>query len=151
MAAGFAFFPGDALKEVPYDPYLPFLFMGEELTFSVRMAAKGYRFYTPSKNICFHYYGRSEFPHYWDAENKAPDHDLLLRRSRQRIQYILGVYARIDVEEPSVTLRESRKYGIDYDNPEDMEHLDRYYRRWQIDFKSKTAGDFCNRDPPPYP
>jgi hypothetical protein len=150
MAAGFMFFPGIALKEVPYDPYLPFLFVGEELTFSVRFAAKGWRFFSPSKNVCFHFYGRKESPHFWDQSDRHPDYDYLNRRSRERINYILGIQARMEVKNATYTLRESVKYGIDYNNPEDVFNLDRYYRRFEIDFKKRSAGDFCNKLPPPF-
>ncbi len=35
-AAGFSFSSGNAMKEVPYDPELPFLFFGEELSMAIR-------------------------------------------------------------------------------------------------------------------
>jgi len=53
-AAGFSFARGHFLINVPYDPHLPMIFQGEEISMSLRAFSYGYDFYTPAKNICFH-------------------------------------------------------------------------------------------------
>ncbi len=40
-AAGFMFFSGAALKNVPFDPLLPYLFDGEEILYSARLWTHG--------------------------------------------------------------------------------------------------------------
>ena len=55
-AAGFSFSRGHFAVNVPYDPYLPMVFMGEEISMGVRAFTHGYDFYTPEKNVCFHTY-----------------------------------------------------------------------------------------------
>ena len=55
-AAGFSFSRGHFAMNVPYDPYLPMVFMGEEISMGVRAFTHGYDVYSPEKNICFHTY-----------------------------------------------------------------------------------------------
>jgi hypothetical protein len=42
IAAGMFFNEGKCLKDVPYDPYLPYLFVGEEILHSARIWTSGY-------------------------------------------------------------------------------------------------------------
>lgn len=46
-AAGFSFSRGHFALRVPYDPYLPMLFQGEEISMGVRAFTHGYDFYSP--------------------------------------------------------------------------------------------------------
>jgi [Skp1-protein]-hydroxyproline N-acetylglucosaminyltransferase len=41
MAAGFFFVSGQFLIDVPFDPYLPWIFMGEEILLSSRAYTSG--------------------------------------------------------------------------------------------------------------
>jgi len=63
--AGFIFGPGFMVKEVPYDPNLPFLFHGEEILHSARIWTAGYDIYNPWENVVFHHYGRPDKPKIW--------------------------------------------------------------------------------------
>jgi hypothetical protein len=65
-SGGFVFGPGSMLRDVPYDPDLPHLFQGEEILYSARLWTSGYNFYTPTRNIAFHEYGRGKAPKYWN-------------------------------------------------------------------------------------
>jgi Glycosyltransferase (GlcNAc) len=40
-AAGFLFYAGHILREVPFDPHLPYLFDGEEILYSARLWTHG--------------------------------------------------------------------------------------------------------------
>jgi UDP-GlcNAc:polypeptide alpha-N-acetylglucosaminyltransferase len=40
-AAGFLFYAGNILREVPFDPHLPYLFDGEEILYSARLWTHG--------------------------------------------------------------------------------------------------------------
>lgn len=75
-SGGFVFGPGSMVREVPYDPDLPHLFTGEEILYSARLWTSGYDFFTPTDNLVFHHYYRSEAPKFWSdldfqAEQKA--------------------------------------------------------------------------------
>ncbi|KAL0478978.1 hypothetical protein AKO1_007868 [Acrasis kona] len=143
IAAGMAFYPGEAHKVVPLDPHLPHLFHGEELSFSIRMIAHGYRFYSPAHNVVFHYYYRKKFPKFWDTAEKDPNYKRDNRRSIQRVRYMLGLIKKNKVEEPEKTLIEMDKYGINWNDPEQDANVKQYYKEFQIDMSKKKVGDFC--------
>ena len=46
--------------DVPFDPYLPFLFMGEESILSARFWTNGYDIFAPIHDVCAHDYVRKE-------------------------------------------------------------------------------------------
>jgi [Skp1-protein]-hydroxyproline N-acetylglucosaminyltransferase len=54
--AGFFFAPSQLLSEVPMDPFLPWMFMGEEIAFSIRAWTHGWNIYAPRKNWIGHQY-----------------------------------------------------------------------------------------------
>jgi hypothetical protein len=143
IAAGMAFYPGYAHKEVPLDPHLPHIFHGEELSFSVRMAAKGWSFYAPAENTVFHYYYRKKFPKFWDSAEKDPNYKRDSRRSIQRVRYMLRQIKRKEVEDPDVTLRELDKYGINWKNETEKQNVEAYYKKFKIDMSKKKVGNFC--------
>lgn len=70
-SGGFVFGPGAMVREVPFDPDLPQLFHGEEITYSARLWTSGYDFFTPTTNLVFHHYYREEAPKYWDDDARA--------------------------------------------------------------------------------
>jgi hypothetical protein len=65
IAAGFFATHATYLREVPYDPYLPYIFMGEELIMSVRAWTGGFDIYGPTEDICKHMYVRQESSKFW--------------------------------------------------------------------------------------
>jgi hypothetical protein len=78
-AAGMMFGESKFVQEVPYDPALPYLFVGEEILHSIRLWTHGWDIFTPTENVIFHYYTRAEDPKIWtdttysdaDAVNKV--------------------------------------------------------------------------------
>jgi hypothetical protein len=56
LGAGLLFAHGDFLKDVPYDPYLPWTFMGEEILLSMRAWTSGWNIHAPRKNLIIHQY-----------------------------------------------------------------------------------------------
>lgn len=86
VAAGFIFARGEMVMEVPFDPYLPYLFAGEEILLSIRLFTHGYDVYTPNRNIVFHAYTRSDEPKFWD------DHRLDSRDAIEKVKYIMGIH-----------------------------------------------------------
>lgn len=56
FGAGIAFSKCHANLNVPYDPYMSFLFGGEEFNRAVRLFTWGYDMYAPKRNFVYHYY-----------------------------------------------------------------------------------------------
>ena len=65
VAGGFLFCEGSLLKDVPFDPSLDYLFIGEEILHSVRIWTAGYDIFTPNENVAYHEYTRAEKPKIW--------------------------------------------------------------------------------------
>ena len=65
-AACFSFSKSDILIDAPYDPYLPFLFFGEELDITLRLFTKGWYFYSPNITVIFTTFNRSYRRTMWD-------------------------------------------------------------------------------------
>jgi hypothetical protein len=70
VAAGFFFTLGDFLFEVPFDPFLPWIFMGEEISMSARLWTSGYDIFSPTINVLNHYYVRRHYPKFWESVNR---------------------------------------------------------------------------------
>ena len=64
MAAGFFFAHAEFLSDVPFDPFMPWCFMGEEIALSVRAWTSGWNIYAPRRNLIAHQYrpGRLGLP-----------------------------------------------------------------------------------------
>lgn len=65
VAGGMLFCESYFLKELPFDPNLPFLFVGEEILHSIRFYTHGWDIFTPTENIVFHEYTRKDKPKIW--------------------------------------------------------------------------------------
>jgi len=72
IAAGFFFARAEFLVDVPFDPYLPWCFMGEEIALSMRAWTAGWDIYAPRKNLIAHQYrpGRMGLPKFWGSVNR---------------------------------------------------------------------------------
>ena len=66
VAAGFFVAPGTIAKEVPFDPLLHHLFVGEEILLSARFWTSGYDIFAPTRNIMGHHYSRKGSPKFWE-------------------------------------------------------------------------------------
>ena len=69
IAAGFFFTPAGFLVDVPFDPYMPWCFMGEEIMLSMRSWTHGWDIYAPRMNWIAHQYrpGRMGLPKFWGS------------------------------------------------------------------------------------
>jgi Glycosyltransferase (GlcNAc) len=81
-------------RSVPYDPYLPFVFQGEEILQSIRAFTFGYDIYAPVRSVAFHIYGMKEnlesrrnVPHFDENEILYPG---AKRRAYQRLIGVAG-------------------------------------------------------------
>lgn len=87
-SAGFFFTNYKWLYEVPFDPYLPNLFQGEEILLAIRSYTHGWDLFNLNRNIATHYYDRRKDnePHFWD-DNK--DYSKIQQMSNMRYYYII--------------------------------------------------------------
>jgi [Skp1-protein]-hydroxyproline N-acetylglucosaminyltransferase len=60
-AAGYFVAHSNFLHEVPFDPFLPWIFMGEEIIMSSRLWTAGYDIFAPNEAVVGHIYGTFEF------------------------------------------------------------------------------------------
>lgn len=65
-AGGFSFARGEIVQEVPFDPKLPYMFLGEESSMAARLYTNGWDTYAPITNIVFHYTPRDYRPVFWE-------------------------------------------------------------------------------------
>lgn len=68
-AAGFSFARGHFVVQCPYDPYLPWIFQGEEISIGLRGFTYGYDYYAPERSVIFHYYsqgGKRKVHKFWE-------------------------------------------------------------------------------------
>ena len=92
VAAGFFFCWSGFLHEVPFDPLLPWIFMGEEISMSARLWTAGYDIFSPTTNVLNHYYVRRHYPKFWESVNrffKRPIHNNLVELVLKRVKTML--------------------------------------------------------------
>ena len=82
----FSFSSSQIIIDVPYDPYLPFLFFGEEMEIYKRLVSRGWTMYVPSVPICFTLFDRSYRHTFWEH----PDYKKILPFSKQRLYAKFG-------------------------------------------------------------
>ena len=119
VAAGFFVANSAFLKDSPYDPYLPWAFMGEEILQSARVWTKGWDIYSPTQNAIAHQYTVDGVPRFWETLNRmygAPGiHNSVAPLALRRIMHILGWpdYKTAGQVHPKSMLFEINHYGID--------------------------------------
>lgn len=127
IAAGMFFCEGKFLAEVPFDPELDFLFIGEELLLSARFYTNGWDIFTPNSNTIYHLYTRENEPKFW--ENQHIDSEV----ASQKARYILG----LDTDKSKLTPRQIHlldRYGLGKERT-----LDEYYAHAGIDLQKKEV------------
>lgn len=71
VAAGYLIAHSDMLRDVPFDPFLPYLFLGEEILLSARLWTSGYDTFSPTISLVGHRYERNQQPKFWEAIHMA--------------------------------------------------------------------------------
>lgn len=129
---GSMFLKGTFLNEVPFDPDLDDLFIGEEILFTARLWTWGYDIYSPNENLIWHYYTRSDSPKFWDDWNdnkKRPQSKN--EKSSKKVKHILGISVTDNID--------VGKYGL---GP--VRSLDDFYKFIGFDKSTKTIyKNFC--------
>jgi len=78
----FSFSSSQIIVDAPYDPYVPFLFFGEETDIYLRLLSKKWSMYVPNIPICATVFDRSYRKTFWEH----PDKDIVTY-SRQRLYH----------------------------------------------------------------
>jgi hypothetical protein len=71
VAAGYLVAHSDMLREVPFDPFLPYIFIGEEILLSARLWTSGYDIFSPTHNLLGHDYVRTKKHKFWDSLHRV--------------------------------------------------------------------------------
>ena len=87
--------PARALHEVPFDPYLVFLFHPEEALLSMRLWTAGFNLYAPVRPVISHEYHRAKPLRFYERANEF---QTCRARAVTRAQYLLGVITRDGVD-----------------------------------------------------
>lgn len=129
VSGGFVFMPGQAVRDVPYDPSLPNLFQGEEILHSARLWTSGYDFFTPLENIVYHFYERKDHPKFWQDVKATGD---VQKETLRKVRRLLGL------EEPPLV---GYAHGMGT-----ARSLESYWRFAGVDILKKTSesqNKFC--------
>eukprot|EP00927_Polykrikos_kofoidii_P022115 TRINITY_DN20719_c0_g1_i1.p1 TRINITY_DN20719_c0_g1~~TRINITY_DN20719_c0_g1_i1.p1 ORF type:complete len:639 (+),score=102.05 TRINITY_DN20719_c0_g1_i1:170-2086(+) len=114
VAAGFFAAHASLLTDSPFDPYLPFIFMGEEITMSARFWTSGWDIYAPSMDVVSHEYVRKESPKYWETVDRiygTGTQNAIVPIVMQRIRNLLK-WPNDPPRFPTSLLYEADKYGL---------------------------------------
>jgi Glycosyltransferase (GlcNAc) len=71
VGAGYVVADSSLLKQVPFDPFLPWIFMGEEIILSARLWTAGYDLFSPAQAVLGHIYNRPHTPKFWESVHRA--------------------------------------------------------------------------------
>ena len=136
IAGGMMFSHSDFLHEVPYDPNLPYLFVGEEILHSIRAYTNGWDIFTPTENIVFHEYTRASKPKIWTDNPYYSDIPAF-----DKVKYYIGLDKNDDKLTSEIKINLD-KYGIGK-----VRSLQDYYKYAGIDVvKKEVTTNFCRPD-----
>jgi hypothetical protein len=125
------------LIEVPFDPFLPWIFMGEEISMSARLWTAGYDIFSPTTNVLNHYYVRRHYPKFWESVNrffKKPIHNDIVELMIKRVKCMLGYpESRADRVKPASLL-----YRLDDWSMGTKRSMKEYMKMVGIDTETKT-------------
>mmetsp|Transcript_11927 Transcript_11927/g.22081 ORF Transcript_11927/g.22081 Transcript_11927/m.22081 type:complete len:688 (+) Transcript_11927:101-2164(+) len=153
IAAGFFFARAEFLIDVPFDPYMPWCFMGEEIALSLRSWTHGWDIYAPRKNLIAHQYrpGRMGLPKFWENTGRVfgrpgPGFNTRLQTiTIQRIKYMVGY------KESSKEWLESKNYQVvltefEHYGPGDIRTMEAFLEHTKINLDTEKCGhiDWCN-------
>lgn len=139
VAAGFFIAHGSIVDNVGFDPFLPYLFMGEELALSVRFYTNGYDIYGPSVEVLRHEYIRKESPKFWESVGHVYSnggmHNDLTDIIVQRVQFLVKFpeAASDDKIVPQNLLTRIDRFGVGT-----VRTVDQFVKLSEMDLKEKT-------------
>jgi Glycosyltransferase (GlcNAc) len=138
------------LKEVPFDPFLPWIFMGEEIIMSTRLWTAGYDIFSPAQSVVGHIYVRRHKPKFWESVHRTFTmgvHNPLQMMILDRVKYQLGYpEAARDVVPLKSLLTAVEQYTMGTTRP-----LDQYMRIVGLNVTTKEISytGWCEKGHPP--
>ena len=85
------------LREIPFDPFLPYMFMGEEIILSARLWTSGYDMFSPTYSLVGHHWSmlskKGNKPKFWESIHRTFTfgiHDPVEMLVINRVKYQLG-------------------------------------------------------------
>jgi hypothetical protein len=136
IAGGMFFCEGKCIRDVPFDPNLPNLFVGEEIIHSARVWTAGYDIYAPTKNFVYHLYTREDQPKVWTDVKTFDSSD-----AKNKVRSIMGFQG--GSECPKHLNDNIHEYGIGKKRT-----LDQFFKYAGIDVTQKTVNkNFCKTTP----
>lgn len=154
IAAGFFFTSGRFLVDVPFDPYMPWCFMGEEIMLSMRAWTHGWDIYAPRMNWIAHQYrpGRMGLPKFWGTVGRlfgrpGPGFSNILQiRQMKRIKYLVGyedccTREKVIADGDEAALADAELYAFG-----DVRSREEYLKWANIDMEKKRCNSigWCN-------
>ena len=150
VAAGYYVAHSEFLKDVPFDPFLPWVFMGEEISMSARLWTAGYDIFSPTESVMGHIYVRRHKPKFWESVGRVfhPGfHNSIQMFVINRIKHSMGYpeCAR-DMVSPESLLTAMDDYGLGK-----VRTLKDYMEMAGLDTKTKivTKAQWCHDGVPP--
>jgi len=148
IAAGFFFTHSQFLVDVPFDPYMPWCFMGEEIALSMRAWTSGFNIYAPLKNYIAHHYrpGRLGLPKFWGSVNRLYKfkigNNLLQSHVVQRVKNMVGYPSAakevLEQQGYGIVLKDQEHYGLGTERS-----LDKYMEYSGIDAVKETCSNIA--------
>mmetsp|Transcript_18003 Transcript_18003/g.58212 ORF Transcript_18003/g.58212 Transcript_18003/m.58212 type:complete len:602 (+) Transcript_18003:116-1921(+) len=138
IGAGFVFANASFLYDVPFDPFLPFAFMGEELDFSTRLWTAGWDIFCPPRSVLAHAYLRPQKPKFWGALQRsigAGAHNSLQKFVLPRIKHKVG-YPEARILDPPSLADHLDDFGLGNARP-----LRDYLHIADLDFAHKRGAE----------
>ena len=125
IAAGFFFAHSSWLQDVPFDPYAPWCFMGEEIALSIRSWTHGWNIYAPRRNVIAHQYrpGRLGLPKFWESVGRDSGRASLntrlqkhvLRRVKHMLAYPTDSRAKLKADGDELSLHNFADYSMGHE------------------------------------
>jgi [Skp1-protein]-hydroxyproline N-acetylglucosaminyltransferase len=154
IAAGFFFARAEFLTDVPFDPYLPWTFMGEEIALSMRAWTAGWNIYAPRENLIAHQYrpGRMGLPKFWGSVGQTYGRpgpgfsNFVQSRIIKRIKHMVGYLdvsrEAVEAEGDGMVLIDSEHYSLGK-----VRTREAYLNFTHINLEKMTCGNmpWCNK------
>eukprot|EP01062_Namystynia_karyoxenos_P073168 TRINITY_DN70007_c0_g1_i1.p1 TRINITY_DN70007_c0_g1~~TRINITY_DN70007_c0_g1_i1.p1 ORF type:complete len:716 (+),score=223.14 TRINITY_DN70007_c0_g1_i1:77-2224(+) len=118
IAAGFYAAHSSFMHKFDFDPFMPYLFMGEEICLTARFWTHGFDIYAPAVDIVRHEYIRKEAMKYWESVDlvfsRSNMHNDLVSIIIPRVQHVVGFPEASDPAsiEPRSLLTKVEQFGV---------------------------------------
>ena len=123
------------MKDVPFDPYLPYLFQGEEILLATRFWTNGWDVYNLPSPICYHNYDRDDKPRFWN-DNSHENWGSVQEKINQRYYYLIGQNKDKEIED--FFIKNEKELGMG-----SVRSVESWFELAGIDSKNKKVESRC--------